>query len=225
MSSTRIVALSIAWALMSTASVSAQDLSRYREFRLGTTLVAVATQAGITPEGRVLHQRPALIEELMWQPSRSYSTATQSESVRKALFMFCDGELYRIVVNYDRDRTEGMTADDMVAAVSAKYGLATLPNNAIATSSSKASGSDAIVAHWEDSDNAVTLSSSYLSAFVLVVVSKRLEARAAAANVEAIRLDLQEAPQREIERQEQRSEASRAKQETARQLNRATFRP
>jgi len=32
------------------------------------SLVAVAQQAGITPDARVLHQRPELIQELMWLP-------------------------------------------------------------------------------------------------------------------------------------------------------------
>jgi CBS domain-containing protein len=231
MTTIRILALSIVWALMSTPSVTAQDLSRYRDFRLGTNLVTVARQAGITHEARVLHQRPALIEELMWQPPRPFGTSPQSESVRKVLFSFYNGDLYRIVVDYDRDRTEGMTAEDMVDAVSGKYGLATLPSTQMIQSStqvipsSRAFSEDAILAHWEDSDNSVTLSSSHLSTFVLVVVSKRLEALAGAASVEAIRLDKQEAPQRESDRRQNQTVESRAKQETARELNRAAFRP
>jgi hypothetical protein len=64
----RILPMSIAWVVISTPLISAQDLSRYREFQLGMSLVAVAQQVGITPEGRVLHQRPGLIQELMWLP-------------------------------------------------------------------------------------------------------------------------------------------------------------
>ena len=43
MSRARILAVSIAWVVISSSVISAQDLSRYREFQLGTSLVAVAS--------------------------------------------------------------------------------------------------------------------------------------------------------------------------------------
>jgi hypothetical protein len=42
MISARILAMSIVWVVMSSSVISAQDLSRYREFQLGMSLVAVA---------------------------------------------------------------------------------------------------------------------------------------------------------------------------------------
>jgi hypothetical protein len=57
------------------------------------------------------------------------------------------------------------------------------------------------------------------------VLSKQLDTLARVANVEAILLDEQEAPQREIERQQNQTEENRVKQETARRVNKATFRP
>ncbi len=59
----------------------------------------------------------------------------------------------------------------------------------------------------------------------MLVFSKPLDARAGAAIVEAIRLDEQEAPQREIERQKKQDEENRAAQEKARLVNKANFRP
>jgi hypothetical protein len=59
----------------------------------------------------------------------------------------------------------------------------------------------------------------------VVVFSKRLDALARAAIVEATRLDEQEAPQREIERQKKQDEENRATQEKARPANKANFRP
>jgi chaperonin GroES len=51
------------------------------------------------------------------------------------------------VVSYDRDRTEGLTVEDMVEALSAKYGRATLPATAIRPSLSRVSkDSDKILA-------------------------------------------------------------------------------
>jgi hypothetical protein len=62
-------------------------------------------------------------------------------------------------------------------------------------------------------------------AFGLVASSKRLDALAQAAIAEAIRLDKQEAPQRETERQKKKIGESRARHKNARRANKAPFRP
>src|SRR5438034_6312972 len=199
MISARILATSIAWLAISSSVVSAEDLSKYRTFRLGMSLAGVAQQAGVTSEARVLHQRPELIQEVMWQPSRSSS----SDSVRKVLLTFYNGELFRIVVNYDWDKTEGLTVEDIVEVLSATYGLATLPATPIPASSNVHADSDRIVGHWENEQHSVSLvRPSYASTFGLVICSKRLDALAQSASVEAIRLDEQEAPRRAIERKQ-----------------------
>ena len=69
---------------------------------------------------------PALIQELNWY-ARTYSALRMTDSARDILSSFYNGELFRIVVTYDKDRTEGMTAEDIVEAVSAIYGTATRP--------------------------------------------------------------------------------------------------
>jgi len=223
----RILAMSIAWVVMSSSVISAQDLSRYREFQLGMSLVAVAEQAGITPEARVLHQRPELIQELMWQPPRVLGPSPQGDSVRKVLFTFFNGQLFRIVVNYEWDRTEGLTVEDVVEALSETYGPATLPATEIISSWSRVStDSDRIMAHWEDPQHSLNLvRPSYASTFGLVVFSKRVDTLARAASVEAIRLDEQEAPRRVIERKQKQEDEDHARQEKARTANKAIFRP
>jgi hypothetical protein len=57
------------------------------------------------------------------------------------------------------------------------------------------------------------------------VYSKRLDDLAQAAIIESVRLDKQEAPQREIESRKKKDEKNRAKQEKARRANKAPFRP
>lgn len=224
----RILAVSIAWVVTSAPVLSAQDLSKYREFQLGTSLVTVARQAGITPEARVIHQRPELIQELMWQPPHIAASPPQGDSVSKVLFGFYHGQLFRMVVTYDRDRTEGLTVEDMVNAVSTTYGLAAaLPATAIVPSVVRVSyDSDKILAQWEDAQYSLSLfRSRYLSTYGLVVLSKRLDALVRVATVEALLLDQQEAPQREIERQQRQTEETRVKEESARRVNKPTFRP
>jgi hypothetical protein len=212
-----------------TPGASPRDLSKYREFQLGMRVSAVAQQAAITAEARVLHRRPELIQELMWLPGPSSVAGAdaQGDSARKVLFSFYNDQLFRIVVTYDRGRTEGMTPEDVVEAISTTYGLPMLPATRKTSSLASASnGTDKLLAYWEDSHSSLSLfRSSYLSAFGLVVLSKRLDALARVATVEAILLDEHEAPQREIERQQNQTDEARVKQETDRRLNKATFRP
>jgi hypothetical protein len=212
-----------------TPVVDAQDLSRYRDFQLGMNVLTVAKQAGVVPsEVRVIHQRPALIQELEWRPQGSLSSSPQADPVSEVLFSFYNGELFRMVVNYDRHRTEGLTEDDMVDAISAKYGTATRPAAKIILFSSFAvyNDSEKVIARWEDSQYSFNLfRSSYQPTFGMLVYSKFLDAPARAAIVEAIRLDEQEAPQREIEAQNKQDEESRVAQEKARLVNKVGFRP
>jgi len=57
------------------------------------------------------------------------------------------------------------------------------------------------------------------------VVSKPLDALAQTAAVEAIRLDEQEAPQREAARQKKQVDEARLQQDKARLANKSGFRP
>ena len=59
---------------------------------------------------------------------------------------------------YDQKATEGLTAEDMVQAVSAQYGTATRPKTDISFPT-KASyeSKEKIIARWEDSQNSVNL--------------------------------------------------------------------
>ena len=209
--------------------IDPQDLSRYRDFQLGMNLLAVAKQTGVLPsEVRVVYQRPALIQELEWRPQGSLSSSLQPDSVSEVLFSFYNGQLFRMVVNYDRHRTEGLTDEDMVEAISAKYGIATKPAAKVIlfSSSQVYNDSEKIIARWEDPQYSFNLfRSTYQPTFGMLVFSKRLDAQAQAAVAEAIRLDEQGAPQREIERQRKQDAVERAGQEEARVLNKAAFRP
>ena len=134
-----ILAMSIAWAVNASSVIAGQDLSSYRGFQLGMSLDAVAQQTGIVSEARVVHQRPELIQELTWEPPRSLGSPPPGESVRKVLLSFYNGQLFRIVVSYERGRTEGLTVEDMVDALSVTYGPALLPATEIASSVSRVS--------------------------------------------------------------------------------------
>jgi len=210
--------------LFSTPLLSGQTLSRYRKFSLGTTLVTLSKQIGQDPQqASLIHQSPPVIQQLTYWPIEASPYSARAESVSQILFSFYNGALYRIAVTYDQSATEGLTDDDMVQAISARYGTATrfYPEIALATSDEYAS-TEKVIARWEDAGNSVNLfRSNSLNSFRLSVFSKKLDAQAEASIVESLRLEEQQAPQKEIDRQ--KGEAD--KLEVTRLKNVKAFRP
>lgn len=171
-------------------------------------------------DAKLIHQRPAVMQELEWRPAYflSGSTDLQTDPVRLILFSFYDDHLSRMVVDYDRDRTAGLTAADMIAAISTAYGPAlTVPAKKSAAATSQAEQeSGTAVARWGDADYAVVLyrsadifGSASAARFRLIVASPRLDGLSRTADAQAIRLDEREAPQREIARQKKEAEDTR----------------
>jgi hypothetical protein len=209
--------------LFSTPILSGQNLSTYRKFSLGASLAGISKQVGQDPgQANLIHQSPAVIQQLTYWPIPTSLYSSRAQSVSQILFSFYDGELYKIAVTYDGDATRGLTDDDMVQAISARYGTATrfYPEIELPTNDTYAPKETAI-ARWEDSGSSVDLSRSHsLDSFELTVFSKSLGIKAEAAIVESLKLEKQEAPQKEIDRQ--KSEAD--KLEVARQKNIKAFR-
>ena len=210
--------------LFSAPIISGQDLSRYRKFLLGTSLADLSKQVGpYSHETTLAHQRPAVIQEMTFWPLSPSRSAVGLEPVSQILFSFCNGELYRIMVTYERDAIEGLTEEDMVQAISTQYGTATrfYPEINFPTNNVYASP-EMIIARWEDSQNSVNLFRSTIrNSFGLAVFSKRLDAQAETAIAECVKLEKQEAPQKEMDRQKKEDD----KLEAARQKNIETFRP
>ena len=110
--------------LLSTAPawVSGSDLTTYRTFKFGADIESVVKQAGVDASRvKVLHTRPALIQQFEWRPG-GLGPMTEPDTVKDLVFTFYQGELYQIVVNYDTHGTEGMTTGDFSEAISATYG-------------------------------------------------------------------------------------------------------
>ncbi len=126
-------------------------------------------------------------------------------------------------MTYDRHATQGLTAEDMVQAISAKYGTATRPDAEVSFPTNELYRStEKVIARWEDSQYSISLfRSSLLNAFGLVMFSKRLDGQAEAAMADAVKLDGQADPQKEIARQKKEADNL----EVARQKNREIFRP
>jgi hypothetical protein len=225
----RNLAVSVCWIVLWTPLIYAQDLSRYREFQLGMNLLVVAKQIDARPsEVKVIHQRPAVIQELEWRPRLAPTSSREAGSVNEVLFTFYNGELFRMVVSYDQQKTQGLTDQDMIEAISATYGMATIPAATIILFSSSYiyNDSEKVIARWEDPQSSLSLfRSSRQPSFGMLVLSKQTDALAQEAIRQAIQLDEQEAPQRDIALRKKEGEEIRAAQEKARPANKADFRP
>ena len=216
--------IGILFAVFATPVIHAADFSSYRGLQFGMDLTTAAKQAGLRPSNaRTVHERPALIQELDWQ-LRS-PTLQDNDPVKDGVLGFYNGELFRIVVTYDRFRIEGMTPADMIDAISATYGAASNPGVSIPYHSIYGEAAD-VIARWQDPEYSYNLvRSGDRSSYAMVLYSKRLDALAQASIVEAVRLDALEAPQKAIELQKDRQEQDRLATEKARTTNKPNFRP
>ena len=216
--------LCLAVLLLLAPLLRAQDLSKYRHFTLGMSMTRVLERTDQKmADVKVIHSRPALIQELTWWPPNLPGASFQADTVEQILFSFYNGELYKISLTYDRSSIEGLTAPDMMNAISANYGPAT--NVVPEVDSAKMDSYDVkqrLVATWEDSQYSFNLvRSSFTDGFGLVIYSKRANAEAELAIAESAKLDKQEGPQREAERQKKQTDDL----EATRQKNQKSFRP
>ena len=217
--------------LLMAQALDGQGPAQYREFALRSDVATVSKLTGVpTSELKTIHERPAILQDLQWRPSRwnASSSVASTDPVDKIGFSFYDDQLFRIVVDYGHERTAGMTEADMTEAISAIYGapVRRLPGTIrIASQLEAESGSP--VARWGDGEYAVVLfrTSSYGDAFRLIMTVPALDDLARKAELRALRLDDQEAPRREIARQKKEKEDLRIATEKARTTNKASFKP
>lgn len=209
--------------LLAAGSLLGADLSNYRGFAFGATISTTANVGGANlQEPTIVHQEPELIQELVWRPS----AASLTDPVKDGLLGFFNGRLYRIVANYDRYKVEGMTAEDMIAALSTTYGPATAPDEEIPYRSIYGGTSALVIARWEDPDYEYNLLQiGRTSSFALVLTDKTVDWLARNAILEAERLDVIEAPLRALELQKGQEREERIRLEELRTMNQKNFRP
>ena len=210
--------------LLTAPLLRGQDLSKYRHFTFGMSLTRVLERTDQKlADIKVMHSRPALIQELTWWPPNLPGTSFRSDTAEQILLSFYNAELYKISVTYDRTSTEGLTAEDMVKSISAKYGPATSVKPEVdSATNERYDMRQKPVATWEDSQYSFNLvRSSFSGSFELLIYSKRLNAEAEVALAEAVKLEKEEEPQREAERQKKQT----GDLEATRQKNQKSFRP
>ena len=215
--------------LIQSPPAQAPDLSRYRDFRLGMTVAEVAKQTNMElTQVTVVHECPALIQQLDWQPLPSIDSSVAADPVEEITFSFYNDELFRMTVNYASERTEGMSEADLIKAISATYGAATRPSRKTTLTSlslTDVSG-DRVIARWETPQYSISLvRSSSDASFGMLLLSKGLNSLARTAAAEGTRIEDREAPEKERARQKQQADDDRAAQAKAKLANQAAFRP
>ena len=205
--------------------LSAQDLSKYRGFTLGTNLTTVLklTKQRVADVNQTQGVSLVFQELTWWPPSVPGEVTYRLDSVEQILFSFYNGELYKISVTYDQNSTEGLTVEDMVKSISEKYGApTTISLDVAANTNIHYDTREKSVATWEDSQRSLNLvRSSFSNRFGLVIYSKKVNTDVQLAVVEAARVEKLEAPAREAERQKKQIDD----RELARQKNQKSFRP
>jgi len=214
---------------MTTVVVSAVDLDQYRDFRLGSSAALVGKAAGTTQVGdlQTLHARPALIQELQWRPPYRPEQGAGLDPVRDVVFRFVDDQLFQMLVTYERSRTEGLTAADMIAAITSAYGPvergSSVPRGPVGYA---AVDTATVLATWRNEGSSIALQHyDYGGGYSLVITSLALEQRARTATASAVAIDKTEAPAREAARLKSQGDASRDAAERTRSVNKGGFKP
>ena len=76
--------------VLGTSMLSAEDLSSYRGLKLGMSLAVAAKQTGTkSSDARVVHQHPAVIQEMNWELRSPIQTNTaKPDPVKDGLLSF-----------------------------------------------------------------------------------------------------------------------------------------
>jgi hypothetical protein len=231
MTNARSLAICAFSLVLLTHEVDGQSLAQYRNFELGVNVAAVSVLTGVSvSETKTIHQRPAVLQDLEWRPSHWTvgSTVASTDPVEQIGFSFYNDRLFRVVVDYEHNRTEGMTDADMIEAISEIYGVPVKRTPVSARTASRVEAeSGTRVARWGDAAHVVVLyrTSSYRGAFRLIVTDVAVDTLAQKATLQAVRLDDQDAPRREVARLKQEQDDGRAAAEKARLANKKVFRP
>jgi hypothetical protein len=218
--------VSAACVVLAVSTVSSAELSRYREFELGSS-VATVTQVTQNAERdlKTTHSRPAVLQQLEWRPRYMQGAPIPDrDSIDQVVFNFVDDRLFRMSIAYARDKTSGLTNQDMIDSISAVYGA---PSSAAARTITRSDlDIPVVVAEWRQVDTTMSLQRSrYGDAYLLVITSLSLDASARSAQATALLLDERDAPAREAALLKKRADDERQAEERARDTNKKTFHP
>ena len=211
--------------VLSAQLVSAQDLSRYRAYALDSSLdsVLAASEARAT-DVKVVYERPSIIQALEWRAPYASSGSELVDPVRRIMFSFCDNSLYQVLVSYDPERTDGLSNSEIIDSLTAAYGTPVV--GSARNRPLDAAPDTVVLAQWDSARSSLTLMRGvYAPEFQLLLTSKALSTRARSAIREATRLEVADAPRRELEQRKKQAADANAARDRIRAANKAAFRP
>ena len=206
----------------------AQNLLKYRDFEFGMNVQAVLNQTKMdAASAKTTFAVPDLIQTVQWNRQGYFPRAGDTDPVRTVRFDFYNNQLFKIVAIYNARQLEGMTASDLIEAISKVYGSATSTNETVLVSAYTAyEDRQKVLARWENGEATFSLfQSSSGGEFGLLGSSKKLDGTALLSIKEAQRLDVIAAPQREIDRQKKIDDDRRTQEEKSRTVNMPNFHP
>lgn len=230
----RLFASIVVGVMILPGTVTGQDLSQYRSFHLKSNVAAVSAVMGVDKVApTTLHQQPALLQSLEWEPSRwvGGTVAISNDPVERVDFSFYNDQLFRIAVSYRRDGTKGLTNADIIEAVSETYGAPATPMSVpgrIPSALEKDSGT--LLGRWGSVTQRLGLyrGESYVGIpgdVVLILTDVAMERLADKAAAEALRREELDAPRQAIAKEKADKEADRVEEEKIRTLNKSVFQP
>jgi hypothetical protein len=211
-----------------TTPARAQSPTHYRDYELGSSVASISALVGMkVSDARIIHERPAVIQDLEWRRPLAFSDVATKDPVEQIVFSFYNDRLFKLVIEYDRHRTEGMTDADMVEAISVLYGARSqLPPKNGRAISLLVTDPGTRIAGWGDADySAVLYRSSYAAGFRMIVTGTQLDSLARVADAQAVKLEERDAPKLAIAKQKKEDADLLAAQAKARVINKTAFRP
>jgi hypothetical protein len=225
----RCLAIAALIVATSAATVAAQGRSHYRGYAMGDSLLAISRQIGQPfMDATSTPAATGAVQELRWHaPYVRRGAAPAADPVDRLVFSFYEHRLFRIVIDYAPDRTEGMTETDMVAAVSAVYG--TPRRRTLATTEDPAAPArpvETVIAQWISGDQSVALLGLQgRTAFRVIVASAGLQTLARASGALEGPVDRPDWPSIEAARARSALIGGEPPWQVTRRLNLASFVP
>jgi hypothetical protein len=226
----RPVIVSLCIVASSASLAGAQTRAHYRTYQMGDDLLTVSRGVPSAPV-TLAPGRPGSVQDLTWRAQYvRRGVARSDDSVAQLVFSFYEDQLFRIVIDYAPDRTEGMTEADMVAAVSEVYGpptRRTRPTGQTGVQPQRLE--DTVIAEWATSAHHVSLLTvsgltvNGQAGFRMIVASVPLEALARAAGARDAPADSQDRASTEAGRRHADAEKAAPARETTRRANIASF--
>ena len=201
-------------------------LSHYRGVALGDSVEKVAEQLKVTSSAiKVVHERPTLVQQMTLRPSRYISgRSLEPDPLAEMVLTFHRGRLARIAVAYDRERTEGLTDEDLLEVFQGLYGSPLLPSTTRLTPA--LSTDPQVIGSWRDAESLLLLWRERFPGRVgltITSIASDLAMQEAIANGE--RLDASEAPARDLARRAAEATALQTRDDKVRRDNKAAFKP